>query len=513
MSRRLIILLGAFVLAVVIGLLVWQQINTANAARPQFTASDVAQAHQGTLIATVSATGAIEAETISALAFLANGNLSKLLVRRGDKVQVGQTLAQLASEALELQRVQAEANLAASEAALTKIKNGATYSAVAAAQANITSAQAAYDALKTPSASSVAAAQQNVSSALAQYNRLLKPDPAEMAIARADVDKAQAALNQAQSAYDRIGGATNPASALTPQALQLQNATLDYQKALTAFNAKFQATDAQVQAALAQLKQAQDALARVQPTQENLARAEAQIKQAQDAMARLSVASEDVAQAQAQTDAARAARDLAKQRLTEATLTAPIAGTVTVLDLDEGAFVQAGRPVITIADLDHLTIKLSIDETDIPRVEINQSVTLDLDAFPGQEVTGVVREIAPAATTVQGVVNYDVLIDVTTNNVPIKAGMTANANVQVARKENVLLIPTRAIRAQGSRRLVTILDGDQLTEVVVTLGLSNDQETEILSGLTEGAQVLTIALPSSAPRFGGFGATPTPQGN
>jgi macrolide-specific efflux system membrane fusion protein len=114
---------------------------------------------------------------------------------------------------------------------------------------------------------------------------------------------------------------------------------------------------------------------------------------------------------------------------------------------------------------------------------------------------------------VQGVVNYDVVIDVAGNDVPIKAGMTANANVQVARKENVLLIPTRAIRAQGSRRLVTVLEGDLLTEVVVTLGLSNDQETEILSGLSEGMQVLTIALPASGPRFTGFGATPTPQGN
>ena len=181
--------------------------------------------------------------------------------------------------------------------------------------------------------------------------------------------------------------------------------------------------------------------------------------------------------------------------------------------MEQGAFVQAGRPVITVADLEHLEIKLSIDETDIPRVQVGQPVTLDLDAFPGEQVSGVVREIAPAATTVQGVVNYDVLIDVTTNNVPIKAGMTANANVQVARQENVLLIPTRSIRAQGSKRLVTILENNELKEVVVTLGLSNDQETEILSGLTEGAQVLTIALPSSAPRFSGFGATATPQGN
>lgn len=505
MNRRWIILLGALLLVGAVGYVVWTQLNAANAALPQFTDQDIAVARKGTLIATVSATGAIEPQTVTALSFLTNGNVAKILVKRGDKVNAGQMLAQLESASLELQLAQAEANLAATEASLMKLKKGPSDTALASAQAQLASAQAAYDALKNPSPSAVSAAQAQLDSARAQYNRVLNPDATELAIAKADVDKAKAALEQAQAAYDRIGGASNPFSAQTPQALQLQTATLDYQKALNAFNAKFNPTAAQLQAALAQVRQAQDALARLEPPQENLVRALAQIEQAKDALARLAATAEDIAQAEAQVAASRAARELAKQRVNEATLVAPTAGTITALDLELGAFVQAGRPVITLADLDNLEIKLSIDETDIPRVQVGQPVLLDLDAFPGQEVNGVVREIAPAATTVQGVVNYDVLIDVDAGNVPIKAGMTANANVQVARQENVLLIPTRSIRAQGSRRLVTILENNELKEVVVTLGLSNDQETEILSGLSEGAQVLTIALPSNAPSFGGRG--------
>lgn len=503
MSRRWIIVLGALLLVGIIGFLAWQQISNANAARPLYSDADIAIAHQGTLIATVSATGAIEPRASTDLAFLTNGNVSQIFVKRGDVVKAGQTLAQLGAAELDLQLQQAEANLAASQASLAKLTKGPEPSALASAQANVTSAQAAYDALNHPQASAVSAAQANVTSALAQYNGVVKPDPTQLAIAKADVDKAQAALNQAQAAYDRIGGASNPFSAQAPQALQLQNATLDYQKALNAFKSKFTPTDAQVQAASAQLKQAQDALARLQPTEENLARAQAQIKQAQDALARLSATPEDLAQAQAQVNAARAARDLARERSGQAALVAPVAGTITVLDLDAGSFVQAGRPVITIADLGQLQIKLSIDETDIPRVALGQPVVLDLDAFPGETVNGTVREIAPAATTVQGVVNYDVVIDVTANNVPIKAGMTANANVQVAQKENVLLIPTRAIRAQGSKRLVTILDKGQPKEVTLTLGLSNESETEILSGLQAGDRVLTIALPANSPSFGG----------
>lgn len=510
MNRLTMIVIGALVLVAAVAVLVWTQVNNAQAARPQFAESDIAVARKGTLIATVSATGAIEPRTVTSLSFLANGNLTKLLVKRGDKVSAGQTLAKLDSASLDLQLQQAEANLDAAEASLAKLKNGASDSARASAEANLASAQAAYDALQKPSASSIAAAQANVTSALAQYNQVLKPNANEMAIAKADVEKAQAALNQAQAAYDRIGGASNPFIAQTPQSLQLQTATLDYQKAVNAYTGKFAPTDAQVQAALAQVQQAKDALARLQPTQENLSRAEAQIKQAQDALARLTATAEDLAQAQAQVAAARAARDLAQQRLAETLLVAPIDGTITTLDLAPGEFVQAGRPVLTISDLDRLEIKLSIDETDIPRVQLDQPVSLDLDAFPGQQVAGVVREIAPAATTVQGVVNYDVRIDVTSNQVPIKSGMTANANVQVARRENVLLVPTRSIRAQGSKRLVTVVENGQTREVTITLGLSNEQETEVVSGLDEGAQVLTIALPSNQPSFGG---TNNRQGN
>ncbi len=504
MKRHWIIIIGAALLVGAIGWLVWMQINNAAATRPQYSASDVATAEVGALIATVSATGTLEPQTETTLAFLANGSVAEILAQRGDVVQTGQPLARLDATALKLQLKQTEANLQAAQAGWEKLKQGASASARAAAQANVDSAQAAYDALQNPSASAVAAAQANLASARAQYNKLLKPDATELAIAKADLDKAQAALANAQAAYDRVGGASNPNSAQLPQSLQLQTATLDYQKALNAFNAKFNPTDAQLKAAQAQIQQAEDALQRLQPTTENLARAQAQIKQAQDALERLAPNAQDLAQAEANVAAAQAARDLAQQRVNEATLVAPIAGTVATFDLTQGEFIQAGRSVATIADLGHLRIALSIDETDIPRVQVGQPVILDLDAFPDQTVNGVVREIAPVATTLQGVVNYQVWVDVTPNALALKPGMTANASVQVARKENVLLAPTRAIRAQGSKRLVTILENGEPKDVVVTLGLSNDQFTEILDGLQPGAQILTTAVSTNAPRFGGM---------
>ncbi len=454
--KRWITIVGALLILGVIGFLAWSQIGSARAARVGYSPDELATVQRGTLIATVSATGAIQPMQSSDLAFMTSGNLAQKLVNQGATVKAGQVIAKLDTKELDLQLAQAEANLTLAQSKLDQLKKGGTNTAVAAAQANVTSAQAAYD-------------------------KLLHPDQNTVAMAKTDLEKAKAAVDQAQAAYDRVGGASNPNIGIMPQSLQLQQATQDYQKALAAYNSQFTPTQAQLTAAQAQIQSAQDQLARLSPT------------------------SDDITQAQANVDSARAARDLAKQRLDEAIIVAPFDGTLTSIDLDPGTFVQAGKPVATVADLQHLQIKLNIDETDIPRVQLGQKVALDLDAFPGQTIDGQVTDIAPSATTVQGVVNYEVTIGITSAKVAVKPGMTANANIEVTRKDNVLLVPNIAIRASNSKRFVTVLDGAKTKEVQVTLGLSNDQESEVLSGLNEGQQVVTAVTPSNSSSSFGSG--------
>ncbi len=453
MKRGLIVLLGAVLILGAVGYVAWNSLNNARAANSAISPDDLATVRRGSLIATVNATGSIQPAQSSDLAFLTAGSVAEILVKQGDKVKAGQPLARLDTRELALQLAQANANLVLAESKLNQLQKGGSATAIAAAQANLTSAQAAYD-------------------------KLLHPDPNEVQMAKSDLEKTKAALDQAQAAYDRVGGASNPNIGQLPQSLQLQQATLDYQKALSAYNAKFTPSEAQLKSAQAQIQAARDQLARLSPT------------------------SDDIVQAQANADAARAARDLAKQRLDEATLFAPFDGTITMLDLDPGAVVQPGKPVLTLANIDQLQIKLNIDETDIPRVALGQSVSLDLDAFPGKEIQGSVIDIAPGASTVQGVVNYEVKIQLKPTDVAIRPGMTANANIQVARKDNVLLVPVRAVRSSGGKLVVTILSGGRTKEVPVTLGLSNDQESEVLSGLNEGDQVVTTVTTPGLQQFG-----------
>jgi len=251
-----------------------------------------------------------------------------------------------------------------------------------------------------------------------------------------------------------------------------------------------------IAAAEAQLKQALG----------QLATAQAQVRQAEAnlARARKGPSAEDIAAAQAQVDQARSALELARLRLNDAVLKAPFDGTVTAVSVEAGQLVTAGAPVVTLAKLESLHVSLTVDETDVARLQVGQPATITLDAFLGQELHGAVAEIAPVAMVQQGVVTYNVRVDLARTELPIRPGMTANVNIEVARKENALLIPNRAVRFRDKQRVVDVLRDGRQVEVPVTVGLSNEQETEVLSGLSEGDQVVISVMPANSPFGGGF---------
>jgi HlyD family secretion protein len=431
---------------------------------PRLTAPDAsanaletAPIRRGALIATVSATGAVSPLREAQMAFSATGPLAELDVKPGDLVQAGQVLAQLDTRALEFQLAQSEASL--------------------------NSAQAQLDKLKNPSGADVTSAQASVASAQAALAQVQTPTQNDLIIAKADLDRTKAAVDQAQAAYDRIGGTSNPLIALAPQSLTLQQASTDYQRALAVFNSKVNPSDSQ-------LKQAQSSL-----------------EQARAQLSRLThPADADLQSAQAGVDQARAARDLAKTQIDNAVLRAPFAGIVSHVDFDLGSFVPAGRVLLGVADTSKLQVDVNIDETDISRVKTGQAVTIGLDAYPDASLDARVTDVAAAATTIQGVVNYVVTVSLNPAQIPVKIGMTANANIVVANIDNVLLVPNSAVRAANNTHYVTVQTASgQTQEVEVKLGLANEQETQVVSGLSEGQRVVTSIINQNPLSGGAFG--------
>ena len=169
--------------------------------------------------------------------------------------------------------------------------------------------------------------------------------------------------------------------------------------------------------------------------------------------------------------------------------------------------VAPGFAAISVLDEDAFHIEVSVDEIDIGQIGLGQEVDIILDALPDAAVTGVISEIAPTASTSgTGVVTYLVTINIDSDDVPLRPGMTANASIVVQGMDNALIVPNWAIRLdrETGQAYVNRLSGDNnVEEIAVVTGLRNEQFSEVLSGLDEGDIVVVTNEREGFSFFGG----------
>ena len=194
-------------------------------------------------------------------------------------------------------------------------------------------------------------------------------------------------------------------------------------------------------------------------------------------------------------DAARAkgATELAYwEQLYKATpLVAPLDGEIIARKIEPGQTVTASDVLYVMSD--RLIIAAQVDETDIGRIALTQSVDMTLDAYPHNIISGRVDEIAYEAKTVNNVTTYTVEVLPLAAPLYLRSGMTANLKVLTAVTNDVLLLPTEAIRKEKNQATVWQPDpsdkGKPFSIQVIT-GLNDGKQTEIQSGLQEGDIVL-----------------------
>jgi HlyD family secretion protein len=233
----------------------------------------------------------------------------------------------------------------------------------------------------------------------------------------------------------------------------------------------------------------------------NVAAAQASVSIAQAELDKLSndPSASDLARAQAGVARSEAALKAAQYGLGQATLTAPFPATVARIDLRVGE--RAGQNgVIAIADLRSFHIDVPVDELDVAQIKPGQKVKIALDALPGKDLDGTVTTIDPLATkTDKGTNTYNVTVAIDGTDPAVRPGMTAAAQIVTQHKDNIVLVPRRAVQSENGQSFVLIpKDGpaDRATQTPandkrpVTLGLSNNEFVEITSGLKAGDQVL-----------------------
>lgn len=186
-------------------------------------------------------------------------------------------------------------------------------------------------------------------------------------------------------------------------------------------------------------------------------------------------------------------------------------GTIAKLDVKKGDPVTSGTAVATLITKQQLA-EISLNEVDVAKIKVGQKVTLTFDAVEGLNITGKVVEIDTVGTVTQGVVTYGVKIGFDTQDDRVKPGMSTSAAIITDVKQDVLMVPNNAIKTQGTGYYVELFDiplaqsqGSQGVpssvaprQQQVEIGLSNDTSTEIISGLKEGAQVVTRTVTATA---------------
>jgi macrolide-specific efflux system membrane fusion protein len=196
---------------------------------------------------------------------------------------------------------------------------------------------------------------------------------------------------------------------------------------------------------------------------------------------------------------------LAYQATQSSTITAPISGTVANLTVAPGSSVSASggsqsetegtsaasSAGLVIGDFSQLYVAITANEVDLPRLKIGQVATVSFDAFADQTFAGSVAAIDAVGTNSSGVVTYGVRINLSTLPGGIATGMTAAAEIEIDRKDDVLTVPNRAITTTGSRSTVRVMQDSIVTTKTIEIGLSDGTNTEIISGLSEGETIIT----------------------
>lgn len=377
---------------------------------------DTVEVAQGPLKVVVSETGTIEPLTKVEIKSRVAGQVAKLLVDVGDRVEKGQLLLQLDTTDMDRERARVEADRDMMKARLQMLEAGA------------------------------------------------RPE---------EIQEAQAQLEQAKSAYQRA-------------------------------EAEYQRSQAALKAQTITLRDAESA-------RNDYDGARAQLDAAKARLARLKAGAraEELMEARAQLSKAEVALRAAQDQLDYASIRSPMAGTVIKRGIEVGEMVSPGvsataqgTSMLTVADLDRLILKSSLNQIDIGKVKKGLSVEVRVDSAPGKVFVGAIHKVAPAAEASKngqdGLQTFPIETILTATPGAqaelLKPGMTADLDIQVTTKPDALYLPVEAVvRGKGNDATVTLPAKSKEAKPEtrkIKLGIANDHQIEVVEGLMKGDAVL-----------------------
>lgn len=225
----------------------------------------------------------------------------------------------------------------------------------------------------------------------------------------------------------------------------------------------------------------------------------------------VAVAEQQVAEARQQVTQAEEQVKQAETNLGYATITSPIDGVVISKSVEEGQTVAASfstPELFTIAqDLTDMRVVADVDEADIGDVKTGERVSFTVDAYPDDTFSGTVTQVRQEATTTNNVVTYEVVISAPNADLKLKPGLTANVTIYTQELSDVQSVTSKSLRFSptketvgkkykiqdiaNAKNKVWTLEGNVLKAHRVSIGMSDGNHTQILSGISSGTTIIT----------------------
>lgn len=472
--------------------------QAAQAAAAQTPAISMSTVTRGDLVISASGSGTLVPAREMEVGFQTGGTLKELLVKLGDVAEAGQTLAVLDETDLRSAVTEAEINLRLAQITLDALSESADASEVASAHASLASAKDSLAKLTAaPDSQAALAARETLKSAQKKLNDLLAgPDPAEVKTAQYALESAKNSLWGQQISRDAACGRNDHVACDQAQA-SVGNADASVRKAQEELDAVLAGPTAdEIADARAKVASAQSSLNSLleKPSADERTAAEAQVAKAQGDLDTLlaGATAAELEKAKLSVQQAQMSLDSAKRNLAQATLTTPIAGTVTSLTAQVGDAVGS-TAIITLSDLAQPQLQFWVEETDMASAVPGNAVNIVFEALPDYTFPGEILSVEPVLVSESNTTAVKALasIDLSEHPFRVLSGMNAEVEVIAGEARNALLVPVDALRELAADQYAVFViqpDGEQVLRPV-QVGLKDLVNAEIIVGLQEGETV------------------------
>lgn len=445
------VVIGILFLALVgAGLYFYFGYQSAQRAQASAVQVQTAKVQTGSLTVTISAIGTVRTNQTASLIWQTSGSVEKVNVAVGQQVKKGDVLATLVQTSLPQAVIQAQGNLATDQQALETLTTDA--------QAN-----------KLKAMQDIVTYQQNVRDAQYAIDNFTVPSNMAQYDAVAGVAAMKAILDKARTAFEPYKFLASSDATRTDYLTALNEAQADYNTAVKRLQLEYDLTVAQA----------------------NLDKANSDYSKWKDGPQ------------QADVDAAEAKIAADQAILNETFIAAPFNGVITLVTPKVGDQVTSSTAAFQIDDTSSLFVDVDVSEIDINQVQPGQEATLVFDAIHNKSYYGKVSAVSMTghAGSSTNVVDYTVTVQVMDADASVRPGMTAQVDVTVAQKKDVLLVPNDAIQVINGQTVVRVMQtGGAIELVKVSLGLANDTSTEVLDGsLHAGDEVVLNTSAAATP--------------